>query len=95
MSAIRNKLEKFLADFEGLQLYEHQEMLSFFLHMLEENEECGVIEDEDRDEGHFRCCPWFYPDCDEGPDTCRCSAFYLRKAIINDMIKIIMIFLKS
>lgn len=87
MSEIRNKLEKFLNDFKDMQLYEHKEILTFFIHMLNENEEFGVLEDEDRDEGHFACCPWYYPDCQEGPDTCRCLKFYLRKSIVNDMIE--------
>lgn len=86
MSEIRNKVEKFLVDFKDFQLYEHGEMVKFFLNMLDENEEFGVTEDDDKDDGHFKCCPWYYPDCEEGPDTCRCSIYYLRKVVVNHLI---------
>lgn len=79
------KISQFLNDFDSTILYEHKESLTFFISMLEENEDFGVTEDEDS-EGHFRSCPWYFNDCEEGPDTCRCLIFHLRKSIITHLI---------
>ncbi|KNC28500.1 hypothetical protein FF38_05562 [Lucilia cuprina] len=84
---LREIINKFLVDFNTSMLYEHRQMVDFFIHMLEENEEFGVEEGEDDNFGcHFKCCPWSNERCEEGPDTCRCTIFHFRKLTVLRMI---------
>lgn len=69
-------------------LFEHREAVNFFISMLEQNEEYGVTDGEDHNVGHFKCCPWNDENCEEGPDTCRCMVYQIRKLNVENLMKL-------
>lgn len=88
MSNISREVENFIHKFKDLLYYQHKDEILSFLSMLQKNNEYGTISVEDDEMRHFTCCPWHNDECTEGPDTCLCSVFYLRKYKILNLIKL-------